>query len=145
MPDFSKYLNAKVENFERPKPLPLGHLFANIRGWKTAERDFDKANGGPKTPVVELAFSITGPDDDVEGWDPEMAKGPPATKDYKLPDQIYMIREIADKHLGLDTKGLELEDVLNAMKGQQVKVFNEPRLGREEGEYFTNIKKVLPA
>lgn len=143
--DFSKFLHVSAEAIERPKPLPLGHYFATIKSYKTAERDFDKANGGPKTPVVELSFAITSPDTDVEDFDPAMLKGAPPTKDYKLPDQMYMIRELAEKACDLPVKGLEFIDVLDALKGQEVKVFNEPRPGREEGEFFTNIKRVLSA
>ncbi len=42
-------------------------------------------------------------------------------------------------------KGLHLTDVLDALKGQPVKIFNEPRAGKEEGQFYASIKRVLPA
>lgn len=151
--DFSKYLNVSAEEIPTSIPsLPLGHYHADVQGWKGAERDYDKANGGPKTPVVEVSFKITGADDDVEFNDafPSGSEvGKVVSRDYSLndPDRAgqVMLRRLAEETLGLDVKGLELSDLLEAMKGQSCKVYNEPRAGKEEGQFFPNIKKILPA
>lgn len=149
MPDFSSYLNVSMDDVPKTIPsLPAGHFFADITGWKTAERNFDKATGGPPTPVVEISLRITDADDDVEDTTVP-CKGKVVTKDYRLndPDRAghTMLRRLAESTCGLDVKGLELEDVLEALKGQPVKVFNVPRPGQEEGVFFANITRILPA
>lgn len=152
--DFSKYLDVDAESIPKSIPsLPGGHFHADIAGWKTGERDYDKASGGPKTPVVEISFKITGADTDVEfldgGMTPGSEVGKVVSRDYTLndPDKTgqVMIRRLAEDTCNLPVKGLHLTDVLDALKGQPVKVFNEPRAGKEEGQFFSNIKKVLPA
>jgi len=147
--DFSKYLDVDVESVPKTLPsVPGGHWFSTIAGWKGAERNYDKATGGPPTPVVELTFKLTSPDSDVE--DDESAQksiGKLATKDYNLADGSgqTMLRNLAEDTLGLDVKGLHFSDVLDALKGQEVKVFNNPRAGKEEGQFYTNITRVLSA
>lgn len=152
--DFSSYLGVPVDDVPKSIPsLPGGHFFADVAGWKGAERDYDKATGGPKTPVVEVTFRITGADEDVDfssgGMTPGSEVGKTATRDYRLndPDKagMVMLRRLAEETCGIKVKGLRLEDMLEAMKGSAVKVYNEPRPGQEEGQFFTNIKKVLPA
>ena len=151
--DFSKYLAVEADSIPKSVPsLPAGHYHADVVSWKGAERDYDKASGGPKTPVVEITFKITGADDDVE-FPPDFPSGSEVgklvTKDYRLNDpdgagKTYM-RRLAEETCGIAVKGLQLSDMLDAMKGSSVKVFNEPRPGQEEGQFFVNIKKVLPA
>ena len=148
--DFSKYLNVDVDSIEAPAAPPLGHYHAQFVSWKGAERDYDKANGGPKTPVVEVTFKITAPDTDAEEEDAAAAAkavGRLVSKDYTLSDEagMYGLRRLTSETCGVDTKGLALEDALNACKGADVKVFNQPRPGKEEGVFYTNIKSVLPA
>lgn len=147
MADFSSYLDVPVDNI--PKTLPslgMGHYFATVKGWKTAERFYD-GKSNPGTPVVEVTFTITGPDDDVADWQ-DSFRNRPVTKDYTLndPDRTgqVMLRRLGEETCGVDVKGLALTDLLEAMKGCEVKVYNEPRSGKEEGQFFPNIKKVLP-
>lgn len=147
MADFSKYLDVSMDAVPKTIPsLPAGHFFADIAGWKGAER-FYEGKGGPASPVIELTFRVTGADEDVEtegNW-----VGKTATKDYSLNDADQagqvMLRRLAETVCGLDVKGLALQDVLDGLKNQPVKIFNEPRPGKEEGQTFSNIKRVLPA
>lgn len=150
--DLSKYLDVPVESVAKVVPvLPGGHFFADVMGWKGAERDYDKADGGPKTPVVEISFKITGADEDItfgEGFDPGNEVGKIVTRDYRLNDpdgagKTYL-RNLAEDTCGIPIKGLHFTDMLDSMKGSSVKVYNEPRPGKEEGQFFVNIKKVLP-
>jgi hypothetical protein len=151
--DLTRYLDVEVESISKVIPsLPAGHYFADISGWKGAERDFDKASGGPKTPVIEVTFKITGASDDVTfGPDfPEGSEvGKTVTKDYRLndPDKAghTMMRRLAEDTCDIPIKGLHFTDMLDAIKGSSVKVFNDPRPGQEEGQFFPNVKKVLPA
>lgn len=147
--DFSAYLGVKVDDIEAPKPLPLGHYYATFKSWKGAERDYDKANGGPKTPVVELTFSLDEPCDDVEPEElPDKGvNGRIVTKDYQLNDEIGLngLKLFTSKACGVDTKGLDLGDALDACLSSTVKLFNEPRPGKEEGQFFPNIRRILDA
>ena len=153
MADFSAYLNVKAEDIEAPKPLPVGHYHADIVGWKTAERDYK--NGEPPQPVVELTFRTTGPDDDVDPADLPTSGGVGilCTKDYRLsmPSKGKVeggghnqLRRLAEETLGLDVKGLHFEDILNALKGQSVRIQNTPRVDkRDESVSYNNITAVI--
>jgi len=148
MPDFSKYLDIDVSSIERPRALPGGHFFAQVKGWKPDERNYAKA-GAPKklTPVVTVNFTILAAHDDVDAaMVPEDLSKVAASKDYDLSDErgLYALRRLTEETVGVDTKGLHLEDALNAIEGGDVLLFNEPRAGKEEGEFYTNITKVLP-
>lgn len=147
--DFSRYLKTKVDEIERPSIGPVGHYYAKVQSWKGAERFFE-GKGGPATPVCEVSFKITAPDEDALAEDEAQANkavGRLVTKDYQLNDDqgMYNLRRLTSDTCGIDTKGLELDDALDACKGSDVKVFNEPRQGKEEGQLFWNIKQVLPA
>jgi len=146
--DFSAYLKVNVEDIPKRLPtLPLGHFFADITGWKTGTRNYGE--GKTETPVVSIGFKITGPDDDVE--DPEsIPQNKVVYKDYELndPDKRGQIalRRLAEETCDLPVKGLELDGVLDALKGCQVKVYSDPQPNKkEEGEFFDRITKVLPA
>lgn len=147
--DFSSYLNKEVNDVPKTLPsLPLGHFYASIKSWKSTERFFDKSNPKKGTPVVELTFTLTSPDSDVDETELPNGELPvrTATKDYDLTGSgMTMLRNLAEDTLELDVQGLTLEDVLNQMVGQECKVFNEPRAGKEEGQMYTNLRKVLPA
>ena len=152
MADFSSYLSVDMADVPKTVPsLPGGHYFATVSGWKTAERNYDKATGGPPTPVVEISFRVTSADEDVDTTllPAGGGAGKILTKDYRLndPDRTgqVMLRRLAEETCGLPVKGYDLESLLDALKGSEVKVFNVPRPGQEEGQFFPNVTKVLPA
>lgn len=149
--DFSQYLKVKVDDIPTSLPsLPAGHFFADLRSWKTDERFYDKTEPKKGTPVVELLFAITGPDDDVDpGQLPEsQGVGRTVRKDYTLNDPDSRgqmnLRRVCEKACGVDGKGLELDELLDASVGSSVKVHNTPKAGKNEGEFFDNIDMVLP-
>lgn len=153
--NFDRYLDVEVEDISASKPLPLGHFLADIISWKTDERDY-KNDKGPQ-PVVELTFKTTSPCDDVDESELGVngGVGVLCTKDYSLNPVTdgkvegggqAQIRRIAEEFCGLSTKGLKLRDVLEALVGQGVKLYSEPRQSRDDDTvFFTNIKKVLSA
>lgn len=147
--DFSRYLDVPVDTLEAPKPPPIGHYFATIKSWKGAERDYDKATGGPKTPVVEVFFSLTSPDEDVE--EDLLPKGGVSGKlvsrDYTLNEEsgTYQLRFLAEETCGLPTKGLSLGDTLAMLPGQEVRVQIGHRAGQDEGQFFPKVLKVISA
>lgn len=146
--DYSKYLGKKVDEIERPTTGPAGHYFATYQSFKGAERYYDKENPKVGTPVVELTFKITGPDEDAIAEDADSAEkmvGRLATKDYTLTDDggMFSLRRFGEETCGVDGKGLELGDLLDAAKGSAVLLFNQPRAGKEEGQFYFNVSKVL--
>lgn len=147
--DFGKYLSVELDTVEKPKPLPVGHFLSTFKSWKGAERDYDKANGGPKTPVVELTFTNLEACDDVEPSDlPTDYDKKLVTKDYQLndPNGLWNLKKFADETCGADTTGLNIEDALDACKGSQVKLFNDPRPDKkQEGVFYDNIVRVMKA
>ena len=151
--NFDHYLGVKAENIENAKALPLGHYHADITGWKTKETDF-KQGRGPQ-PMLELQMRTTAPSDDVEESDlpANGGVGVVISKDYEFNPvdnngkveggAAAAIRRLADQ-LDLDVKGLELRDILDALKGQSVLAYNEPRADKNDPEVtYTSIKKVL--
>ncbi len=146
--DFSNYLSVPVDSIEAPKASPTGHYFATFQSWKGAER-FYEGKGGPATPVVELTFKLTGADEDAADEDAASAAkcvGKLVTKDYTLSEEsgMYALRRFTSETCGVDTKGLDLGDSLDACKSAEVKVFNQPRAGKEEGQFYNNVTKILP-
>lgn len=151
--DFSKYLDIAVENVEAAKPLPAGHFFATITKWEGKERDYK--NGEPPVPVVELSFRTTAPDEDVEPDElpANGGIGVICTKDYRLATPANgkvegggqaQLRRLAEDQLELAVAGMHLTDVLDALKGQDCRIYNEPRADKkEEGVFYTNITRVL--
>lgn len=149
--DYSKFLDVEVENIEAPKPPPVGHYHATIKSHKVAERNYDKATGGAPTPVVELTFALTSPGDDVDTdlLGEDGLKGKLVSRDYRLSGDdgagLHQLRKLGEETCGLAVKGLRLGDMLPSLIGQEVQVYVEHRAGSEEGQLFTQVKKVLPA
>ncbi len=146
--DFSNYLSVPVDSIEAPKAAPTGHYFATFVSSKGTERFYD-GKGGKATPVCELTLKLTGADTDAQEEDPiaaEKCVGKLVTKDYTLSEEsgMYNLRRFVSETCGVDTKGLDLGDALDACKGSAVKVFNQPRAGKEEGQFYNNITKILP-
>jgi|SRR5882757_1490127 len=153
--DFSKYLGVKAENIEAAKPLPGGHYHAKIISWKGAERDYK--NGEPVVPVCEITCRTTAPDDDVEVEDLPASGGVGVllTVDYRLvaPNSNGKVEgggqgalRALGENIGIDTRGLDLTDILDAMREQDVLVFCDPPREdkRNAGIYYTNPRKILP-
>lgn len=151
--NFDHYLSVKSENIENVKALPVGHYFATITGWKTKETDF-KQGKGPQ-PMLEISLKTDGPSDDVEESDlpANGGQGVLISKDFEFASvgndgkteggAAAQMRKLADQ-LDLDVTGLELRDILDALKGQQVLAYNEPRADKSDPEVtYTNIKKLL--
>lgn len=153
--NFDQYLNVPVENIEAAKPLPVGHFFATIQSWKGREVDYK--DGNPKVPVIELTFKTSAPDEDVDETllPANGGVGVLVTKDYRLVAPSggkiegggqNQLRRLAEETCQLDTKGLNLSDVLEQLKGQEVRVYNEPRPDKnDDAVFYNNITKVLPA
>lgn len=144
--DFSKYLDVRVEDIKRPEAPPLGHYGATIKSWKPREVDYQQG-AGPQ-PVARVYFTLNHAYDDVEPS--ELPEGGIAGKmvdnDYDLTDP-WMIRVLAEDTLGLNVKGLGLGEVLDALEGQEVKLYMEQRMGKAgsktEGQAFPKVSKVL--
>jgi hypothetical protein len=142
--DFTNYLSAPIESFEAPKAPPVGHWFASIKDYKVAERDFKVRKG----VVCTLSFTLTGPDSDVtEPFSEADMKRTRIERDYALDGdnpQQHVLRGIAEQQLGLPVAGLSLGEVLEAMKGHDVKLQLDHRFDND-GNAWPQVKKVLSA
>lgn len=146
--DFSSYLDVDMDSIPKSLPsLPPGHFFATVKSHAVKER---KYRPDEITPVVELTFSLTGPDTDVEESElpPNGAAGRFVTKDYVLNDAdkggLIRLRRVAETACKLDVTGRSIADILDDMVGCDVKVHNTPKPGKEEGAFYNNIDQVLP-
>jgi hypothetical protein len=146
--DFTKFLKAKIETFEAPPLPPIGHYFATIRDWKIGEKNYGERKG----VVVTLNFTLTSQDEDSreeQELDEAELRKALAAKDYGLDGdfpQGHVLRAIAEKTLQLPVEGLDLNEVLDAMKGHEVKLYADHRADKNDSEkFYFDIKKVLPA
>ena len=146
--DLQQYLGVAVEDIKDAQPLPVGHYFADIVKWTGKTAKFQGA-GGPETPVVQLDFKLTGADSDV---DPELlpdggGAGRLVNRSYELndPDQngIRALRKVGENVCGLDVKGLTLNDLLDQLKGQPVKLYIEQNTRGDD--IFPKVTRVLSA
>lgn len=151
--NFDSYLDIEVESIERPQAPPVGHYSpCRIAAWKQGERAFNKDDPSKKTPVIEIFFQLGSPEEDARenaesfGVDAESFVGRTVSRDYDLsdPQGQFGLRRMAEDTCSLDVKGLKLREVLDQLKGQEVKLYMEQRVGREEGEFFPKVSKVLP-
>lgn len=142
--DFTNYLSAPIEEFEAPKAPPVGHYFASIFGYKTAERNYGERTG----VVVEITFKLTSADSDVsEPFSDKELKAARIVRDYSLDGdrpQQHMIRAIAEDTLQLPVKGLSLGEVLESIKGHDVRLELDHRIDKD-GNTWPVVKKVLAA
>jgi len=144
--DFSKYLNAPIEDFSAPATPGVGHYFATIK-----KAELREVNYGQRTGVVTtLTFTLTGADSDVEDpLPPEELRRAVARRDYAMDGdypQQHVVRAIAEKTLQLPTEGQTFGEVLEAMTGHEVKLYCEHRPDKNDPErVYLEVKKVLPA
>ncbi len=147
MASFDSYLDIDVESIEKPRAPPVGHYFAEVAGWKTAEKNFGE--GKANTPVVEITFRITAADEDVDAaeLDGMTIAGKLVSRDYTLNEESgkSALRTLTEVTCGADVKGLSLRDALNGIKGLPVKLALSQRAGKEEGQFFPKVDKVLKA
>lgn len=148
--NFDSYLDVDVEAIEKPKAPPVGHYFATITGWKGAERFYDKSNPKKGSPVVEVSFKITAPDEDIDPDELETAQsaiGRTVTNDYGLDDDFgkSKLRDLGEKTCRLAVKGLRLSDMLNELRGQEVRILLNQRAGSVSGEFYPQVKGVISA
>lgn len=150
--NFDKYLDVAVESVETPQAPPIGHWFASIQGVKFGERSYEKGSD-EKTPVIEFQMKLDSPDEDVDAdevaADEKGFAGRMVTKDYRLDDGtgLAFLRKVAEDYLDLDVKGLSIRDLIPLVKGGQVKIYHEHRMGTgdNEGRAFSKVSKILKA
>ena len=107
--------------------------------------------------IITINMQTTAPCDDVDETELPANGGIGAmvNRDYRMVpakgDKVegggqHALRRLAEDTLKLDTKGFSLRDLLESLKGQDVKVFNEPRQDKKDEEvFYNNITKILSA
>lgn len=112
--NFANILSKKVEETERPKPIPAGnYVFAIL------EHEFGES-AKKKTPYVRFWCRPMAPMADVD-----QSILPPTWQEKKMKldfyltdDAMFMLREFLEKTLGMSTSGMAYSDLIPATTGQ---------------------------
>ena len=61
-----------------------------------------------------------------------------------MPDSLIALRDRREQVIARVSE-CYAADVLDALKGQDVRVHNAPKAGKEEGQFYNNVDMVLSA
>lgn len=116
--NFSAILSQKVEETERPKPLPAGNYVSTI-----VKHEFGESSQ-KKTPYVRFWIRPNSPMDDVDqellaqvkNWN---------SKEFRLDfylteDAMFRLREFLEKTLQLNTSGMAYSDLIPSTTGMML-------------------------
>lgn len=114
---------ATLGEIEKPKPLPVGSYQALIKSFEFGE------SKQKQTPYVRVNMEIVAPMSDVNEADLEMfgglakLQGKKIKHDFYLTDaSMFMLQEFVLDHVGLDLKGMSLDQGLPQIQNQVVGV-----------------------
>lgn len=140
--DFTAYLSTPLDTIEAPKPLPVGHYYAEVKKWEAVESKSEK-----RTPMVRVDFTIRSADSDVDPAElpKDGVNNRLVSVNYTLNNEYgtYQLRQFMADALKLDIKGLSLQDGLEQIAGQPVKLYIEQR-ALDDGRLMADVKKTLP-
>jgi len=141
--NFSDVLNKKLDNVEKPKPLPIGTYFAVINGAPEI-----KPRGQNNTLAAEFKFKILQADEDV---DAEALAEMGGIKDRELrftlwltEDALWRAKQFVE-NCGVDDTGMSVSQALQACVGMSAKVKVKHVPSQDGQELYANIDKVLKA
>lgn len=116
MTNFAEILKgATLGEIERPKPVPVGSYQALIKSVT-----FGNTTGEKKTPYARIELELAAPLDDVNQVDLEeftKKHGAISTKKvktdfYLTENSLFMLQDFVLTHVGLDMKGMTLDQAL---------------------------------
>ena len=120
MPDFRELLSTKVDEIERPKPLPVGTYT-----WLVEKQEFTKANNADKTDLCRFIMKALAADEDVsdeelaahgENWNRRTHRA-----DFWIDaDSLYRLVDFCEK-CGVDVSGRTLDELIPECVQTQVK------------------------
>jgi hypothetical protein len=142
--NFADILNTKVDTIEKPKPLPVGSYVGLITKVETGE------SAKQKTPLISVKINLSEALGDVDLDLLEKSggfgkNGKEISSDYYLTEKaLFRIKELAENHLGLDTKGMTLGEVIQALPNNRVGVEIAHRSGEGDAIYMDVKRTFLP-
>lgn len=144
--DFTSILQQPVDDIKKPEPVPYGPYGALIKKF-----NFDKSSK-KETPFVEYETEIT---QILEGVDPDllseyqekMGKSPIGKKFsvtfYLTPDSLWRLKQFLEEHVGLDSTGKTLEQLVGEAVNNEVGLELQHSIGQKSGESFAEIKRTF--
>ena len=137
--DFASLLDAKVEEAERPKPLPKGTYTVQVQRHDTG------TSSRKGTPYIRVFFKITGAGDDVDKDklnDPSIQRSLEKEKfdDFYMTDaSLFMLREFLENALKLKVgSGRTFKDALAEIKGKRAQV-----IYKQEMTQNNNVRAIV--
>jgi len=118
---FDDLLGARVDEFEKPQPLPVGSYHVLVKDYGKTEKQSAAGNNG-----VVVQFSVLSPLDDVDADELRKvtAKSPLSKKVLRhtfwlTEDAAHRIRTFIE-YLGITVEGRTLREVLPEIKGRPI-------------------------
>lgn len=110
---------AKLGEIERPKPIPAGSYIALIKSWT-----FDKTKSEKQTPFARVELELKAPLSDVNEADLAefgSVDGKKVKHDFYLTENaLFGLQTFILEHVGLDLKGMSLDQALPQSVNNQV-------------------------
>ena len=140
--NFKDLLDKKVEDTERPKPVPVGTYRLQIQG-----HEFGRSSQ-KKTPYVRFSFKIVQPGEDAEMSDLEGINwGKKTLRDdfYLTEDAMYRLRDFLEKNLQLNGTGRSFDELLPETKNMELEAYISQNPSQKEGDdsIYNNIDRYL--
>lgn len=136
--NFREALSVRSDEIERPKPLPVGHYYATIRG-----HEFNVSKQR-QTPFVRFLLAVTEAADDV---DPSEIEGIDLSrrelrKDYYItPAAKFRLADMLDSVIGQPNR--TLDERLPDTRGQRVLIQVTQRTSDDGVETYNDVGTIV--
>lgn len=140
MVDFTKLLDRRADEAQKPEPFPVGSYITTITGYRTVE------SGQKKTPGIEFDLQVLSPGEDVDMEAYAKVKDPQSkvikTQFWLTEDSLYRLTEFLQK-AGFETEGKSYSEMLSEVAGHQITSVISHRLGQDGETIFVEAKKFM--
>lgn len=139
MVDFSAVLNKKVEDIEKPKPLPIGTYVCIVDGLGEI-----KTVGKDETPCVNFKLKVMSPGVDVDAEALNAAGGVNNRSVrhtlWLTEDAAWRAKKFLAEDLGIDPHGKTLMELINEAPGRSCMVNIKHRPSEDGQTLYAEIK-----
>ncbi len=137
--DFQSILaGAKLGEIEKPKPLPTGSYIGLIKSVA-----YDVSRGEKKTPFARINIELIQALDDVNQDDLASAGGVQGKKTkvdfYLTDDALFRLQEFVLDHVGLDSRGVSLDQALPMLQNMPVGVSLKQEVSQKDPSVIYSI------
>lgn len=137
--NFESVLDAPSESIERPKPLPRGTYLTVVTGQPAQTKV-----GKDQTEAWDFSLKVLQPGPDV---DQEALRlyGDVAGKSIRArffitPDAAYRLRDFLKDHLGIDSNGKTMRQMMAEAPGRSVYATVDLQPSQDGTQMYTNLK-----